>query len=302
MRRPLAALAVLAAICAACSSAPGTAGTPASGHRSAATTLRSARAPARRASSYRFHHVVVVIEENHSYSDIIGNTDAPYLNRLARHGLLFTRSHALTHPSQPNYVGLFAGSTRGVQGDHCLGTPLHRRNLGGELRYAGLTFVGYAQSLPATGSTECKSGAYARKHAPWTDFADLPGHVNRPFSDFPTHYGKLPRVSFVVPNLTRDMHNGSIKQADTWLQNHLRDYAHWARHHHSLLIVTWDEAARSSPSNHIPTIAYGSGIHAGRYRGHINHYRVLRTLEALYHLRALKHARHVHPIRALVRG
>ena len=58
-------------------------------------------------------HVVIVIEENHSYSEIIGSSAAPYINSLAAQGALFTQSHATTHPSQPNYLHLFSGSNQG---------------------------------------------------------------------------------------------------------------------------------------------------------------------------------------------
>jgi len=64
-------------------------------------------------------HVVVVIEENHGYSQIIGSPQAPYINTLATQGALFTKSYALTHPSQPNYLGLFSGSTQGITDDSC---------------------------------------------------------------------------------------------------------------------------------------------------------------------------------------
>src|SRR3569832_1139364 len=59
-------------------------------------------------------HVIIVMEENHSYTDIIGSQQAPYINGLAQSGALFTDSHATTHPSQPNYLELFSGSTQGV--------------------------------------------------------------------------------------------------------------------------------------------------------------------------------------------
>ena len=44
-------------------------------------------------------HVIVVVEENHGYSQIIGSSQAPYINSLATQGALFTNSFALTHPS-----------------------------------------------------------------------------------------------------------------------------------------------------------------------------------------------------------
>ncbi|MBU1775992.1 MAG: alkaline phosphatase family protein, partial [Gammaproteobacteria bacterium] len=60
-------------------------------------------------------HIVIVIEENKSFAQIIGNEDAPYINELARRGALFTQSYGITHPSQPNYLALFSGSTRGIR-------------------------------------------------------------------------------------------------------------------------------------------------------------------------------------------
>ena len=64
-------------------------------------------------------HIVVVVEENHGYSQIIGSSQAPYINTLATEGALFTNSHALTHPSEPNYLAFFSGSTQGITDDSC---------------------------------------------------------------------------------------------------------------------------------------------------------------------------------------
>src|SRR3954453_14929127 len=54
-------------------------------------------------------HVIMVIEENHANSEIIGSSSAPYINSLAFQGAVLTNSHAVTHPSEPNYLALFAG-------------------------------------------------------------------------------------------------------------------------------------------------------------------------------------------------
>ena len=64
-------------------------------------------------------HVVVVVEENHSSTNILGNANAPYINSLANENANFTQSFAVTHPSQPNYLALFSGSTQGVTNDSC---------------------------------------------------------------------------------------------------------------------------------------------------------------------------------------
>src|SRR5471032_1596861 len=62
-------------------------------------------------------HVVIVIEENHSQTEIIGSASAPYINALAAQGANFTQSFAITNPSQPNYLALFSGSTQGITDD-----------------------------------------------------------------------------------------------------------------------------------------------------------------------------------------
>jgi acid phosphatase len=229
-------------------------------------------------------HVVIVMEENHSYSDIIGNTSsAPYLNSLASQGALLTSSYAVTHPSEPNYLALFAGSTFGLSSDKCPLSEGNTANLGSELLAEGDTFKGYSEGLPSTGSTVCTSGSYARKHSPWINFSNVPASDSLPFSSFPTNYASLPTLSFVIPNLNDDMHDGTISQADSWLNSHLSAYATWAKANNSLLIVTWDEDDNSE-SNQIPTIIVGQSVKVGHYSETVNHYNMLATLEQMYGL------------------
>ena len=227
-------------------------------------------------------HVVIVIEENHSYSEIIGSSAAPYINSLAAQGALFTQSYAITHPSEPNYLDLFSGSNQGVTDDSC---PHYftTANLGLYLLNASLTFGGYSEDLPSVGSLVCTSGAYARKHAPWVNFTNIPTTTNLPYSYFPTDYTTLPTVSFVIPNLNDDMHDGTIQQGDSWLQQHLNAYAQWAMTHNSLLIITFDEDD-GSQGNRIATIFVGQMVVPGQYSELIYHFNVLRTLEDMFDL------------------
>lgn len=230
-------------------------------------------------------HVVIVVEENRSQASIIGNTSAPYINALAANGAMMTQSFAETHPSEPNYFALFAGSTFGLKENICPVNAGAAANLASELLAAGYTFMGYAQSLPAVGSLACGSGKYARKHAPWVSFTNVPRTCSVPFSAFPapSNYASLPTVSFVIPNLGNDMHDGSIAQGDTWLRNNLSPYADWAKANNSLLILTWDEDENTA-RNQIPTIFYGANVKTGTYGEPISHYNVLSTLEQMYGL------------------
>lgn len=240
-------------------------------------------------------HVVVVMEENHSYSEIMGSSQAPYINTLASVGAVFTHSYGVSHPSEPNYLALLSGSTHGVTTDNC---PLtfSSGSLESQLDAASKTFKGYSEELPSVGSMVCSYQEYARKHVPWTDFSTGKSTDNLPFSYFPSsNFASLPTVSFVIPDLTDDMHDGSIQQGDAWLQQHLLNYVTWARNHNSLLIVTFDEDDFTT-SNHILTLFVGPMVKPGKYPQTINHYNVLRTIEQMYKLPYLGKAATATPI------
>ncbi len=247
-----------------------------------------------------FDHIVVVLEENHSFSDIIGNPAAPNINALAAMGANIVNestdamgnasgSHAVRHPSQPNYLELYSGSNQGTIQDGHPGTsgepfsgppPFNTANLGAALRNAGYSFATHSQSLPSVGFDGDSSGDYQRKHNPvanWVKDANptanqLPSTVNQPFTTFqaiaasPGSFANLPTVSFVVPDQQYDMHDGTIQQADNWLKTNIIDtYLAWAKTHNSLLIVTWDEDGDNTASNQIPIIFAGAKINPGNY-------------------------------------
>ncbi|MFJ2863361.1 alkaline phosphatase family protein [Kitasatospora sp. NPDC087314] len=227
-------------------------------------------------------HIVVVVMENHAYTQVIGSSSAPYLNSLATGGANLTQSFGITHPSQPNYYALFSGSTQGVTDDSCVSVgALQAPNLASEVTAAGKTWASYNETLPAQGSTVCSSGKYAQKHNPWFGFGNVPVSSAKTFTQFPTDYTTLPNVSFVVPNLCSDMHDCSVGTGDTWIKNNLGAYATWATSHNSLLVVTFDEDNRLA-GNRIPTVVYGAHVTTGSTSAtSYNHYNLLRTLEDL---------------------
>ncbi|MFF7351127.1 alkaline phosphatase family protein [Streptomyces filipinensis] len=225
-------------------------------------------------------HVVVVVFENHAYSQVIGSSSAPYLNSLRSGGASLTQAYAETHPSQPNYFALFSGSTQGITDDSCY-TPgfSSAPNLASETIAAGRSWASYNETLPSQGSTTCSSGKYARKHNPWFGFSDVPASSAKTFAQFPADYSTLPQLSFVTPNLCSDMHDCSVSTGDTWLKNNLGAYATWAKSHNSLLVITFDEDNRLS-GNRIPTVLYGQPVAAGSSSSTTyDHYDLLRTLE-----------------------
>ncbi|MEN3308732.1 MAG: phosphatidylinositol-3-phosphatase [Micromonosporaceae bacterium] len=241
-----------------------------------------------------YDHIVVVIEENHAYNEIVGNASAPYITSLATGGANMTQSFAVTHPSQPNYLAVYSGSTQGITSDSCPHT-FSGDNLGHQLAAAGQSFVGYSETMPSDGYTGCTSGRYARKHNPWVNFSNVPASANLRFTRFPTSYPTLPKLSFVIPNLCSDMHDCAVATGDTWLKNNLGAYATWAATHNSLLLVTFDEDD-SSASNHVATVFYGAHVATGAYAERVTHYTVLRTLQSLTGLGCLANSCSVSPI------
>jgi acid phosphatase len=260
-----------------------------------------------------YDHVVIVVEENKNYEEIIGNKNAPYINGVLRkEGATLTQMYAEEHHSEGNYFYLFSGSNQKVgYVDEVPQSSFKTSNLGSELIRTGHSFKGYSEGLPEIGSTVAGHRHYARKHSPWISFSNLPNgktiadSSNLRFpQDFPLDFNQLPTVSFVTPNLSNDMHDGkapgSIVRGDRWLRQHLDGYYQWAKQHNSLLILTFDENdeftftggvtspsdSNASKKNRIPTIFAGAHIKPGEYpedKG-VTHVNILRTLEAMYKL------------------
>ncbi len=248
-----------------------------------------------------YDHVVIVVEENKDYDQVLDGSQAPYIKELQKAGADLKNMYAEEHPSQGNYFWLFSGSNQGVQGDTILSSllPPTVSNLGQQLIAANRSFIGYSEDLPQMGSTVRAKHYYARKHAPWISFSNLAPSTNLPFSDFPTDFTKLPTVSFVIPNLIHDMHGAfphlpSVRAGNDWLHDHLDAYYRWAVSNNSLLILTSDEndhgpggltdpaAKNEADQNRIFTLFVGAHVKAGNFDTKVTHVNILRTLEAMY--------------------
>src|SRR5712671_2044488 len=148
----------------------------------------------------RYDHILIVVEENKDFEQVVGNPAASYLNRLAAEGALLTHMFGEEHNSEGNYFWLFSGNNHGVGfKDVVPKVKFTDANLGAALIAKGLMFKGYSQSLPAIGSEidvtppGCHYPClYGRKHVPWVSFANVPNgptpetSSNLRFADFPT--------------------------------------------------------------------------------------------------------------------
>jgi hypothetical protein len=271
----------------------------------------------------RYDHIIVVVEENKDYEQIVGNPAALYLNKLVTEGANLTHMFGEEHNSQGNYFWLFSGSNQNVGFDDRIPrNKFNTSNLGEQLIRRGLTFKGYSQALPAIGSEvdvmppNCHYPCtYGRKHVPWISFANVPNGTtvesssNLRFEDFPADYATLPTVAFVIPDMEHDMHNGdpkdSVPAGDLWLRENIDRYYQWAKTHNSLLIVTFDEnddksrfigltdpavnpdhdQNRRDRQNRIATIFVGARVKPNHAEPiGMTHVNILRTIEAMYGL------------------
>jgi len=203
----------------------------------------------------KFSHVVLLVEENHSYSDVIGNSQMPYFNSLASQYALAGEYFANAHPSLPNYLMLTTGQIE-TYDDGFTGT-ISDDNVVRELVKAGKTWKAYAESIPSAGYLGADSGNYARDHNPFTYFSDVQSDSSQaanivPFTQFATDLANnaLPQYSFIVPNLIDNAHNGTLAQADSWLQSNIAPLiADSSFQTSGLLIITFDESEQSDIQN-----------------------------------------------------
>ena len=233
-----------------------------------------------------FAHVFLVIEENHSFSDVIGNSSMPYLNSLASAYSLATQYYADAHPSLPNYFMLTVGagtSITGSAGDAYTGV-VTQDNVVRALTAAGKTWKCYAESLPSVGYLGGDTGAYLQHHVPFVYFSDVqtsPAQASNvvPFTQLATDMANnsLPDYAFIVPNVNDDAHNcpaglstctsdQMLAAADQWLSTNISPLLTSTSFQNSLLTITFDEAEDTDTEHgggHVPAVIVSSLAKAG---------------------------------------
>ena len=264
----------------------------------AAGLLLAALVTPGRAGARTADHVIVVIMENHAYSQV---RIAPYTASLIAQSTSFSQAYALTHPSQPNYMGLWSASTQGVTNNDCPPplSPFSAENLGNTCEAAGLTWKAYSENLPAAGSTLCDAdgGLYARRHEPWVSFSNLTHTFEVPYSQLALDIASstLPNLAFVVPNNCNNSHDCTILTGDTWLANNLPAMIS-AVGERGLVILTWDEDDGSA-GNHILTAFAGPLVRTNCISSqNLTHYTVVRTICDLLGLAPFNNAVNEPPI------
>jgi phosphatidylinositol-3-phosphatase len=297
--RPASILVVFALLTAcANASAVGAGRARGTGNRS----TRPSSAATRSAAGASTAPVVLIVLENHEASAILGSADAPYLNgTLIPAGRLFTSYHAVAHPSLPNYLAMTSGGTQGKVGtDSVYAGEIHARNLFAQLSRAHVGWRSYQETMPTPCYRAYAAGTdprqYALKHDPAMTYADIAGsrRCRRvvPLSELdPT---RLPRFSFVTPNLCNDMHSCSVSVGDRWLSRRVPRLLK----NGAIVVITFDEGSTNAGGGgNVVLVEAGPGITAGDTVAHAyDHYSLLAALEDRLGVRRLGNARPADPL------
>lgn len=214
-----------------------------------------------------FQHVFVIMMENTSYTSLIGNPNAPFINSTAKNYGLATSYFGVTHPSQPNYIAATSGSTNGVTSDN--DTTINVPNIVDQLEAHGKTWKAYMQSLSLCTTKldhACGNQLYERKHDPFVSYQDVQSNPARmanivDLSQFATDlaHNTVPNYSWISPDQCHDMHGragpstdpcnfgnvqGLIATGDAFLKstvNQIMNSQAW-QNSNSVIFITWDES------------------------------------------------------------
>jgi hypothetical protein len=240
-------------------------------------------------------HVMIVLMENHSYEDVIGNVQMPFINELAATDAVVATTD-LSHPSEPNYLGLISGS---IQDDPQDVTPQDKTYPGpqftDELAAVGIGWKAYMEDMPTVCdlTDQYSPNGYDVNHNPFMYFNSVRSNRSQCSRDVPYSQlmidlaaGTAPPFLWVSPNTTHDMHDGTDAQGDRFIKtlvSQVRASTWWETN--SRIIITWDEGTHSEQVATIVVDApHGIRAEAG------NEYGTLRGIEEAYGVALLGHS------------
>jgi hypothetical protein len=197
-------------------------------------------------------HVFVLMEENHSYEQVIGNSAMPYLNSLVKSYAVAANYDANSHYSIPNYFWITAG--RYVTLSDGTTQKFDVDNVTRYLNSAGKTWKAYEESLPYAGYVGPSKGNYLKNHNPFSYFTDVVNSSEKlnivPFTQLATDIANnnVPNYAFIKPNGAHDGHNGSLSTADSWLKTKIAPLLATPMFQsggNGILFITFDESVDS---------------------------------------------------------
>src|SRR5881396_2780516 len=265
-------------------------------------------------SSSAFQYIVTILMENKGLCDVTpsvvsgcssSSIPAPYLATLAQTYGFNTHYTAVDHPSEPNYVALFGGSTFGYTSDGYCCFQLNSPNLVDRLEAAGLSWKAFAED--SSGSGTCgfmppRSG----DHYPFIDFSDMKtsarcANMLTTTSPLDPEFlaaingVTLPNYVWLTPNDSDNMHSSSITIGDSYLAAlvPLILSSRMFTTQNAALFIVFDEGNDFCPTGNSSSdcvVAEWSGPAVKKAYSSTtsyNHYSYLSTLEAAWNLPSL---------------
>jgi len=236
-------------------------------------------------------HVVIIIFENTNASKAL---DQPFFKQLTSAGAYLNNYFAVSHPSQPNYIALIAGSTFGVITDR--NVNINATHIGNLLNSKNKTWKTYAENYPGDCFLGASSGLYFRKHVPFLSFENVQTNPTQCanvvvgsqfFEDL--NADRLPTYALYIPNINNDGHDTDVAFADQWLSATFGAIlTNPAILQDTLFIITFDEDDYTS-LNKVYTVFVGAAVKpGGKSDVFYNHYSILRTLEDIFEIGSLE--------------
>jgi hypothetical protein len=150
-------------------------------------------------------HVFLIYMENKGVGDILGSPNAPYINSLINSNGYADNYYALGHPSDPNYIRPMGGSDFGIDYNP-VSNSVNAPSLMQEMDQAGISWAGYAQSMPQPGDI-VSSGDYSVDQLPFAQFSYV-------FNNTPAY---LQEHLLPLTQLSTDLQNPDTFPAFTWI-------------------------------------------------------------------------------------
>lgn len=261
-----------------------------------------------------FDRVYLIVLENTNYASARSN--ANYLNIESR-GRLLTNYHATTHPSQPNYFAMVAGSDFGQLNDNTV--TINAANLASRLEAAGVSWKVYSEgqgsacnlvsSATAAGGSTCGTtysagtykGYYKRKHNPLISFTDNQSPLTRcqkittetQFATDTTN-NAVPQLVMYVPTQCNDGHDTSVTYSGAWLRWFFDNKLTGNAVSGPTLVVTVFDENEGTAGNQVwaTMVAFNTDARSSVAPGqtsstNLNHYGLLRAIEDNFFLAAV---------------
>ncbi|KAI0480094.1 acid phosphatase phoa [Xylariaceae sp. FL0804] len=276
--------------------------TPVSAVEQAAATAKTL-SPKSHVKGKAFDRLAIIWLENTDYDMAIGD---PNLAWLAKKGITLSGYHAVTHPSQPNYVASIAGDYFGMENDDFNQIVSNVSTVVDLLEDKGISWAHYQEHMPYSGyegleyvNQETGANDYVRKHNPAISFNANAGNVDRLAVDknLTMFYedlanDALPQWMFITPNMTNDGHDSSVTVAGSFTRSFLEPLLDDPRFmRNTLVLVTFDENETYTIQNRVLAILLGDAV-PDRLVGttdtnYYNHYSEIATVSANWDLHTL---------------